>query len=627
MAYRIDPATGDIIIDGWESGISDSPYGTNLQTQVGNIQQTGLADMRNVNVISIPGEASVLNQTVQASQTPVSGVAYTAVAATDIFTYTGTTVKAGTAIVITVSTGTGGITSGNTYWVRDVSGNTFKVGSGVDAAGTVTAAINVTSDGTGTFTTVNMSSLVQIVNNDHSAQALTGIANYFSPVDNQGTYAIDSNGLAWIFVPGTPNWVYAGNTTINSSPPRANGIAVWKGYILVFRSEGSGGQIDYRQIGGTSSLSAWTYGWKTGLTSLSMRTFTDTNDVLYFCNGAMIGILIQLTTFDPANPATYSYTPTALLLNPNDAANCMAQLGNNLVVGASSNIMYIWNADPLNAGNYSGYTPVLLPEATIARIVTVNSNSYVFAGNRGRIYITNGANVSLYKKVPDHLAGGAIEPYYVWGGATYSRNQLYFSASAFSGATGVAIPNYGGIWAISTDTNAVRLTNILSYGTYAGYCSELAQFFTNSSSANVSFGQTSIIAGWYNGISLYGADYIPTSPTPYSNSQSYVDSDMIPIGTLLNPETDSNVEYKLTVPMVAGESVTMQYRQNFAQSFTTITDTTHPTGVFTVSDNQGFSGVIQVNFQKSQWIQIRTLLSSTATNPSYVRLREMRIRK
>jgi len=101
---------------------------------------------------------------------------------------------------------------------------------------------------------------------------------------------------------------------------------------------------------------------------------------------------------------------------------------------------------------------------------------------------------------------------------------------------------------------------------------------------------------------------------------------MIPIGTLLDPKTDNNVEYKLTVPMVAGESVTMAWRQNFAQNFTTITDATHPTGAFTVSDNQGFSGVIQVNFQKSQWLQIRTFLSSTASNPSYVRLRELRIR-
>ena len=85
--YRIEQGTGDIIIDGFESGISDSPYGTNLQTQVGNIQQTGLSDMRNVNIISIPGEASVLNQTVQASQTPASNVAYTALASNDTFTY------------------------------------------------------------------------------------------------------------------------------------------------------------------------------------------------------------------------------------------------------------------------------------------------------------------------------------------------------------------------------------------------------------------------------------------------------------------------------------------------------------------------------------------------------------
>jgi len=621
--YRLDPSTNDLIIDGWESGISDSPYGTNLQTQVGNIQQTGLSDMRNVNVISIPGEASVLNQTVQANQTAVSGVAYTAVAATDVFTYSGTTIKAGTAIVITVSTGTAGITSGNTYWVRDVTATTFKVGSGVDAAGTVSAAINVTSDGTGTFTTVNIASTVQMISSNNTTFGALGIQTSFLQQGN--VLAVDTNGLAWIFIPTTPNWVYLGNSTVNASPPKANGIAFFNGYILVFRAGDA--KIDYRANNGTSSISAWQYGWKsTNATSSSSRTFTDSDGILWFCNGSGIGQLEQLTTFDPISGATYTFTNTALIFPSFDLANCIEQLGTNLLIGGTRNIMYSWSRDPLNAGVGSGGTPIEIPEAGITRIVAVNSNAYIFAGNRGRIYQTNGANVTLYKKIPDHLSG-TVEPYYQWGGAVYSRNQLYFSVSCLNSATSAAIPNYGGIWAVSTDTNAIRLTNQLSYATYAGFVSELAQFVTSAAASGVAFGQVSIVAGWYDGVSAYGSDYVPTSPTPYSNAQAYVDSDMIPIGTFLNPTTNSQVEYKLTVPMVAGESVTLQYRQNFSQSFTTITDTQHPTGVFTSADvGSGISGVVQVNFQKSQWIQIRALLSSTASSPSYVRLRELRLR-
>jgi len=615
--YRIEQGTGDIIIDGFESGISDSPYGTNLQTQVGNIQQTGLSDMRNVNIISIPGEASVLNQTVQASQTPASNVAYTALASNDTFTYSGTVMKNGTAIVITVSTGTAGISSGNTYWVRDATATTFKVGSGVDAAGTVSAAINITSDGTGTFTTVNLASLVQMVSSNNTTFGAMGIQTSFLQEGN--VLGIDTNGLAWIFIPATPNWVYLGNTTVNASPPKPNGIAFFNGYILVFRAGDA--KIDYRQNNGTSSVSAWTYGWQSTLaTSSSSRTLIDSDGILWFANGSGIGQLEQLTTFDPTSGPTYTFTNTALIFPNFDLANCIEQFGTNLLIGGTRNIMYSWNRDPLNAGVGSGGTPIEIPEAGITRIVAVNSNAYIFAGNRGRIYITNGANVTLYKKMPDHLSG-TVEPYYQWGGAVYSRNQLYFSVSCLNSASSTVIPNYGGIWAVSTDTNAMRITNILSYGTYAGFVSELAQLITGVTASAVTFGQVSVIAGWYDGISMYGSDYVPTSPTPYSNSQAYVDSDMIPIGTFLKPETNSQVEYKLTVPMVTGESVTLQYRQNFSQTFKTIATFTSASP----GTNSGLSGVNPVNFEKSQWIQIRCLLSSTASSPSYVRLRELRI--
>ncbi len=95
---------------------------------------------------------------------------------------------------------------------------------------------------------------------------------------------------------------------------------------------------------------------------------------------------------------------------------------------------------------------------------------------------------------------------------------------------------------------------------------------------------------------------------------------MIPIGTYLNPTTDANVEFKLTVPMVSGEGVKLAYRQDLSQSFTDITN-----GEFTTAG--AFSGVVKVNFQKSQWLQIRTYTKSTATTPSYTRLRELRIRQ
>lgn len=583
---------------------------------MGALQKTGLSDMRNVNIISVPGEVSVGYQTTALQQTTITAAAYTVVAATDVFTYSGTVLKGGTAIVITVSTGSAGITSGNTYWVRDVTSTTFKVGTGVDSGGTVTAAVNVTSDGTGTFTTVDLAPMQQFYTTLTGSTELGGFAGYQMQSSDQGIYGVDSNGRAWVYNPpvNANNWVYLGNSTINASPPRGNGITVWNGYILVFRAGDR--KIDYRAVGGASSTGAWTYGWQTTGGGLTSRTFRDVNDTVYWASDSYVGSLIELTNFDPANAATYTISLQALAINPNDIVNCIDQLGSNLIIGGMLNFAYLWDKSS------TGYTSVLIPEAGIARIVTVNSNSYLFAGNRGRIYVTNGANVELYQKVPDHLSG-TIEPYFAWGDALYSRNQLYFSCSAMSSATLLTIPNYGGIWAISTDTNAIRLVNKMSYGTYAGLVTAMGQQFQATTDPNsvygVAYPQASIISGWTDGVSAYGSDYIPLSPTPYSNYEAYIDSDMIPVGTYLKPHTDANVEFKLTVPTVTGEGVKLAYRQNFSSSFTDITN-----GEFTTAGT--LSGVTQVNFQKSQWLQIRCYLKSTSSSPSYTRLSELRIR-
>jgi hypothetical protein len=80
------------------------------------------------------------------------------------------------------------------------------------------------------------------------------------------------------------------------------------------------------------------------------------------------------------------------------------------------------------------------------------------------------------------------------------------------------------------------------------------------------------------------------------------------------------VEYKLSAPMVSGESVSIYYRLNFHDAFTLIwTDTA-------TASHLPFSGNSPVNFDNSQWVQLRIVLKSVASNPSYVRLTELRIK-
>lgn len=608
MSYRLEKTDvgADIVIEGFEDGIADSPY-------------EGISDMRNINTVPIPKEASVNFKTQPTTQTPVSAVAFTVLASNDTFTYTGTQLKVGTTIVLNTLSGGTGLALATNYWVKSATATTFTVSATVSGLGVPGSLLNVTLDGSGTFSTVNISLITQM------ASYVNGITY---------VYGVDTNTRVWVYLSSATdtNWVYLGNTVAVTTPPVfLTGLTVWCGYIILLYR----GPMDIGLHTCPASTAAASFTFFKAVTGggVNLRAFIDKSNQLYWCDGNEIGSLIQLTTFDPTSSATYTFSKIALAIQATDSALCIEQLGTNLLIGGLRNHIYSWNRSS------TGYNLIFIPESYTYRIVAVNSNAFFFSGTRGRIFVTNGANAQLYKKIPDHLSG-TTEPAFIWGGAAFIKNQLVFSLSCFSSTSissfvGTGIPNYCGIWALDTDTLALRLVNQFSYATYAGYAPEIF-------SVQVTYLSTSGITGITNGLMCswedstetaspnYGVDAtsFAASPAisnvPYSNYEAYVDSDMIPIGTYLNPQTNANVEFKITVPMVTGEGLKFGYRQNLSQSFTPITSTSRPTGEFTSAD--GIANVIQVNFQKSQWIQIRTYTKSTSSSPSYVRLYQVRIR-
>lgn len=599
MAYTQDKS-GTIIVNGFQNGIADSPF-------------DGISDMRNVNLISIPGEASVNFSTSSNVDANATGSVVSANAGADTISISGANIQQGQAVTFSGGSLPGGIVVGTVYWAVPTGGGVYNLYT--NYAGT--SLLDITSNGTGTYTTVTMS----------APKYFTHLATPY--VDTY--FMVDSSGKVWNYGLSSPsNWRYTGNTvTGTNGSAHGNGLCTYVpsdsgstaiGYVFVFRDF----QIDYATITSNSTLT-WTYGWKpsTGATgqnnylknastgannSLIHEAFTAPDNRVYYCDANWIGRWYQTsptTGFDPTNTATYTFDQTPLLPFT-DTAQCLTFLGTNILVGGKNNMIYPWDRYSTNPNQY-----IQIAESNIVKMVTINTTTYIFVGNRGRIYYTNGSQAQLYKKLPDHLSG-TVEPYYVWGGATSSKNQLYFSASVTTNA-GVAITTMGGLWAIDLDSKAQRLTNKLSYATYAGYATALiSNFGTNPAG-------TGLYIGWDSGVSTYGID--TTIGTPYTGSQAYVDSDLIPIGTFLKPVQSSQVEYKLTAPMVAGESVSMYYRLQFTDAYTLIfTKTT--AGTFSGNSTESTTSL---NFGAAQWLQIRTVINSTVSSPSYTRLKEFRI--
>lgn len=602
MAYRIDKNDNSLVLDGVENGIADSPH-------------QGISDMRNVNIISVPKESSVGFATELSSTASVGiGTVISADAAADTITYTGAIGLAnGQAVVFTGGSLPTGIVAGTVYWVFGVSSGVLLVATNFIG----TNLLNITATGTGTFTVFNITSP------KHSA--------YDSGVDSY--WMVDDIGQVWstAFPVSTggglaaTTWRYTGNNGGNGRGV-GNGLVYYQasdgtGYIFVFRDS----RIDYTKS--VNSLISWVYGWnpadgsvgnttnvlKTGGgQDLSHEAIVAPNNQVTFCDLNWVGRWYEKnpsTPFDPTNVSTYVWDQTALLPST-DITNSITYLGSNYLIGGQRNVLYSWNG---TATSWSSV--ILLPENGVSKMVTVNANTYIFAGNRGRIYYTNGSQAQLYKKLPDHISG-TIEPYFQWGGATFNKNQLYFGALATTNSGG-SISQYGGVWGIDLDTKAIRLTNKLSYGNYAGYATVIIARVVPLINVSNPPG-TGLYIGWNNGSSTYGID--TTTTAPYTGSQATIDFDLIPIGTFNKPQNFGQVEYKLTRPLVSGESVVLKTRLIF--------NTTDTEYVSTLSDSTigDFSNTNASNIANAQWVQFQAVLNSTVSNPSYVRLTEIRIK-
>lgn len=588
MSYHIEGS--DIVIDGFSGGIADSPY-------------TGISDMRNIECVSIPGEASVGFSTTN-TQPLVTSVVFTADSTTDFLTWSGTTTSGTFAnqTAITVSNSGGalptGLSANTTYYVINKTSTTFQVATTPGGS-----AINITGNGSGTntFSTINIG---------FSKYMCTNV----SPFASYSYFMIDDNNRAWWWN-GTL-WVFLNNAT-SGVIFTGSGIVAWKGYLFIFYDS----RIDYLKIpDGTLDTSLWHTNWKTTTAGVAIHQsiLSGTNDFVYFCNGTTVGSWFEVAgqIFDPGNTNTYEYTTNALQLPSSEYAQCLGQQGDgNILVGGIKNIVYSW--DQLS----SGTTPILIPENNTTRIVGTNTNAYIFAGDRGRIYITNGSQAQLFKKVPDHLSG-VPSPLFTWGDATFSRNQLYFGVSATDSA-GNILNQYGGLWSLDLDSKAIRMSNELTYSNYSGRATAIQAIL----GSNVGLG-SGLFIGWFQSVGgiTYGVD--KTTSTLYTGGQSIVDSDLIPIGTILDPFTSTQFEWKTSVPIGANgtsETVALYYMTNQSDTPHLIGTTTSANGLLT-SGLPALSDNYVSDFQQVQWLKIRAVLTSNATTPTYCRLTQMRIR-
>jgi len=316
----------------------------------------------------------------------------------------------------------------------------------------------------------------------------------------------------------------------------------------------------------------------------------------------------------------FQFQPQRINLPFYEQATSLVEVGNLILIGCEGTAVYPWNQIDATPSDV-----IQLPEAGVQTMVNVNNMAYLFAGNRGNVYISNGSVASLVLKVPDYCAGvpgtpsSYIEPYFTWGDAMYCRGRVYFS---ILDQTAVKAGNAGGVWSFIPTGNmttndpglALRLENQNSYGDYDGYATILIPSAEQDAIAPQYW------AAWQDSYDIataaFGIDFTATTPV----TTFVVETDLLVTGSLLAKTTFGQLEYKLTAPAVAGDSVQLFYRLNSNAAWTSC-------GTAEVETEEPISGYYAVNFEKTQWLQFRAVCSTGGTTASsFTRLAQLRLR-
>lgn len=649
MAHFVDKKTGRITFSGWEQGIAPSPY-------------KGVGDIKGANISSITGEVSVAYNRARQDNVPVSAGTFTT-SGTHVFAYSATNLTNGTWIQCTATTGTTGLTVGNYYFcVVNVAGSSYKLYSDMG----VTQITGDSGSGTVTFSTLNMGIAM-----DYAVEQSASGSTY-------RYYIIDQNGIIWAngttasiatsFIAGgiTSSTTWQAITPYGSSTNAVDTFNSNAGSIQIMYATNSNNKIQASylmiftlgQIKQGTNSSGWPSVSGTPFAVWQSLNYSDAsshksilgNDqVIYFCDGPGIGIIQQKTgqQFNPATPSTYNYVNANYLMAPTDTATRIAMIpsgnGLSIVVGGQQNNLYVYPSYQNSTASGAAPTTLLwMPESNTQFLLATNNYILVFPGSKGNIYLTNGSSVVPIMTVPDYIAGSANfvqDPYFVWGGAMYLRGRVFFSIKDQSSShTG----NCGGIWSfapsfsyfVNQDTGlALRMEGAssqfatsITQGTigFNGYAPVI--FAGQETTAQQNDGPQ-YIACWSQGNNdgsgiVNSIDFSGTSPL--TNSSTIIETDVVPVGTFLEPKTFTQIEVQLGANLVTGESITVNYRTDLEAAWASAGTVVSEPAI--TGNGSPLSRLIQgLNFQKVQLIQLQLVLNSTATNPSWCRVRDISI--
>lgn len=287
---------------------------------------------------------------------------------------------------------------------------------------------------------------------------------------------------------------------------------------------------------------------------------------MYFTNGNKIGRITNLVNV--AGTVTMTATTNALDLPPEVYAVTLAELGSNLLIGTQRGTSYgsrgtyaVANIYPWDRTSSSFRLPVTIAENGMNAMISHRNQVYFSAGTDGNIYVTDGTNYQLVKKLPYTTIGKYNPVSWVYPNAMCISQQgtLLIGLSA----------NYDG--------NSPTTTGVWEIALTQGYPAHLPYFSRDGNlgqTANVRFGSVKVlnIEDIAVGVAS-GTDYelsVTSSTTLNTSYTAKWRTEFFMVGSRNNRKSFNSLEFTLLEPLIANQGIRIAYRKNRSESFTTI---------------------------------------------------------
>ncbi len=473
-----------------------------------------------------------------------------------------------------------GLTAGTIYFAAtDTSGRIFKVATSIKKIQDADY-VNITSTGSGTHTLkfINIEQVIGWTYNDSGRIMLlsTDINS-----DNNYVWQMDFISTFPILVPG------------NSQSGFPKGIVSYKGYTLVFRSNG----VDALKEEGVWNFNepVWTNGFDDITISVGgsyIKPFYSMNDdCIFFYNGLAgrkyykIGLLEEIAgqTFNPANTDTFDFVADAVTIpfeNFNAYPTAINELNEYLVIGTYGNKIYFWDK---RSPSFTSF--IEIKDNLIVSIEIIDNMAYCIT-EEGKIYVTNITSAQLVNQIPEHLKPFQFE--YIGNRYTRVTAVEKYKEKILMGVNidlGGSFPNQKFrmyIFEYDTNTNQINKFGITSFG-------EELTFFGNSQINSIFVDKFS---GYGDNISTSVTYYDDTDNLDtfkynldsniarrnfsqgsarfigYNNYEAYATTGLISYGSVHNKQTLRNIEVNFAQPLSQGQGIKLYYRRNLEDNFT-----------------------------------------------------------